>query len=110
MFKLIFLLTRKRGTSSEQFQDYYETTHRQFIMEMPNVKNYVRRYLKPLPSMPNNAPYDAITELWFEDEAAYRDAMKFALSPDFQKRVAEDEDMFLERSLTRALTVDERSW
>ena len=47
---------------------------------------------------------------WFEDEAAYRDAMKFALSADFQKRVAEDEDKFIERSLTRMCTVDERSW
>ena len=111
MFKLIFLLTRKQGTSSEQFYDYYETTHREFIMQMPNVENYVRRYLKPLPGMAEDgAPFDAITELWFKDEAAYRGAMKFALSPEFQRAVAEDEEQFLDRSKTRALTVDERSW
>ncbi|RYY25329.1 MAG: EthD family reductase [Sphingomonadales bacterium] len=110
MFKLIFLLTKKAGMSDADFFDYYETTHREFITRLPNVANYLRRYVKPLPGAAEDRPFDAITEVWFESDATYREAMKVAMTPEFQRDVAADEEHFVDRTRTKMFTVDERSW
>lgn len=79
MYKIVVLTKRKPGTTKEHYKNYYETKHAKFGDEYlpPHCIKYIRRYLTPLASPmkagQGTAPdYDAIVELWFENEEGYK--------------------------------------
>src|SRR3546814_19582073 len=76
MLKVIVLLRRKAGLSTEQFVDHYENRHVPLGREMlPSIGRYVRNYLDPNSLSAGRQEGDAlspsfvvITELWFEHQ------------------------------------------
>lgn len=101
MVKLVIFLKRKPGLSVAEFRDYYESHHRKLgESHVPGAARYVRRYIEPVPGE-QDAPdlgFDVITELWFDDRAAYDKAMAYAAQPEIAADLARDEEHFLDRS------------
>ncbi len=76
-YKILLFMKRRPGMSLEAFQDYYENHHAPLCAKYASgVSRYIRRFLTPHPNPETGEkgelPYDVITELWFEDEAAFR--------------------------------------
>lgn len=115
MLKAVVLLKRKEGLTSEQFIDHYENRHVPLVREvLPTIGKYVRNYLDTVSvsagRQEGDAPtpyFDVITEIWFDDQAAY-DAFVAALSdPEVSGRLQEDEERFLDRSIVQTYSVQE---
>lgn len=111
MNKTIVLLTRKPGTSLEQFRHYYETAHAPGAIErIPALAraDYRRNFIESSASDTLPRPdFDVITEISFADDADY-DAFRRSLEdPAVQAWIAEDEERFSDRGLTRSYTVSE---
>jgi hypothetical protein len=71
------------------------------------LRAYVRNYVER-PLSGGTPAFDAMTELWFEDEQGLRDTMAIAGSPAGQ-RLREDEETFMDRAATAAILMTERS-
>lgn len=70
MFKATFCVNRRDDTSPEEYRDYYENTHAPLVDELPGVEKYSLVFVET-----DDAPFDSVAELYFEDEAAYDRAM-----------------------------------
>lgn len=113
MFKCIALLKRKPGLSREAFIDYYETRHAVLMRGlMPEAIGYRRNFVERdgLFEFGGAAPidFDVITEIWFEDRAAYDRFIDRASEPDVAKAIADDEENLFDRSASRMMIVEER--
>jgi len=109
MFKTFVLLKRKDGMSVEDFRKYYETTHAKLGERMlPNAKKYVRHYLNPVgDASVDDLPYDAITEIWFDDRADFDAGMARISDPENARIIGEDEENLFDRSAIRFVTVED---
>jgi hypothetical protein len=90
----------------QEFRDYYETRHAVLAPSLtPLVRGYVRHYLIPLesPLHPNAAEpsVDCVTEVWWDNERDFREAMKVIADPSFAATISEDEEQFADRSSIR---------
>jgi len=116
MFKLVTLIPRKQGTTREEFIDHYENRHVPLInAHFGQFRRYVRNY----PTGGNlhyagmaavsEAPYDAVTEHWFDSQADF-DAMMaaFTADPELARKVAEDEERFCDTAGMVMFMVEER--
>lgn len=65
MIKLISLLRRADGISKEDFTRWVTSEHLQYAKALPGL----RKYTVSVTSDPD-APYDAVNEMWFDDEEA----------------------------------------
>lgn len=115
MLKAVVLLRKKDGLTVDHFIDYYENNHVPLVRELlPTIGHYVRNYME-LKTVPNGRPdggaptpyFDVITELWFEDEAAYQAFLDALSDPEVSRRLQEDEDNFLDRSIAQVFQVQE---
>jgi uncharacterized protein (TIGR02118 family) len=108
MKKLIVLLTRKAGTSPEQFRRHYETAHAPGAIEhIPALAraDYRRNFIEGSRADAATRPdFDVITEITFADDADYE---AFQRSLAVQAWIAEDEARFSDRALTRSYMVTE---
>lgn len=103
MFKVIALLAKKPGLSTNQLIEYYERRHVPFVISLaPAPVSYRRNYVV---SDTAAGDFDIITELTFPDRAAYESWVAVMYAPG--SGVIEDEHNFLDRSRTRSLTVEE---
>ncbi len=114
MFKCIALLRKRADISKDAFITYYETRHAVLITRLlPDILEYRRNYidLDGAFLFPDAAPidFDVVTELWFEDRAAYDRFVAMSADPDIARQIAEDEENLFDRGATRMFTVDERS-
>ncbi len=112
MFKVMVLIKRKPGMSIEDFIAYYETTHAPLgISKVPNMKRYVRHFLRPygndVYSADDEAPYDVLTELWFDDEADFEQGMAYLTDPDTAAIIAADEEKLFDRSSIRFTVMED---
>lgn len=104
MFKLIILAKRKPGISMDEFRHYYEEHHAVLAQKLspPLVRRYVRNYLFPVQgelSSQGEAPFDCVTETWFDSEADYRRTIEgLAAAPDKIAILARDEENLFDRS------------
>jgi hypothetical protein len=118
MLKAVVLLKRKKELTREQFIQHYENNHVPLVRELlPTIGKYVRNYLSErsvsagrqeaaVGSAP--APYfDVITELWFGDQGAYDRFIADLNDPSTSKRLQEDEERFLDRSIVQTFSVAE---
>jgi uncharacterized protein (TIGR02118 family) len=108
MFKVFAYLTRRQGTTREEFIDYYENHHVPLVLSlasMPRVykRNYVVRAMTADPGSPD-IDFDVVTEMAWDDRAGFEEWMALAGVP----AIAEDEARFLDRSKTRAHVIEER--
>lgn len=67
MLKVISLLKRKEGMSLEEFRTWALQDHPPLGKKLPGVRHY--RMSVVLEDNPDN-PYDAVSEFWFDDDAA----------------------------------------
>ena len=68
MLKIISLLKRKEGMSREEFYSWAKNEHPQLAKMLTNIRGYrmnVARLDEP------EAAFDAISEMWFDDAAAF---------------------------------------
>jgi len=112
MFKSIALLKKKAGLTRQQFIDYYENNHAPLIVRLtPGIRAYHRNFIdwngmfEAADGSETN--FDCVTEVWFDDRAAYEKAMAVLTSPDVAKQIADDEEHVFDRSKTRMFVVDE---
>ena len=115
MLKAIVLLKRKADLSSAQFIDHYENRHVPLVREvLPTIGKYVRNYLDTesvsAGRQEGDGPslyFDVITELWFDDQPAYDSFIEALYDPEVSRRLQEDEDRFLDRSIVQTYSVQE---
>lgn len=114
MYKLIALLKRRPGMTLEEFRDYYETTHSKFADALKGGKavRYVRRYFTPLPHpvtglLEQEPEFDAMNEMWFEDEAQFLRAMELFNEPSLGNAIRDDEPNLFDVARIRHFIVDE---
>ena len=112
-FKILLLMKRRPGMSVEDFRDYYENRHVPLALKYDGgaMTRYVRRYLEPQPNaeLGTNAelPYDVISELWFEDETAFRATLHYMTTSVMPDDVVADEMNLFDRPTMRIATVIE---
>lgn len=68
MLKVISLMKRKDGISREEFYNWAKNEHVNLGKALPNVRGY-RMSLARLEEP--EAAFDAISEIWFDDAAAF---------------------------------------
>lgn len=104
--KILIFLKRKPGTSVEAFRDHYENRHVPLCMKyMGGAKRYFRRFIDTFPDA--EFDYDVVTELWFDDRAAFETALNYAGRGILPEEVIADEERFLDRSKSRFTWVTE---
>lgn len=119
MIKVVVLLKRRAGLSHEEFMNYYEQQHVPLVRKLlPTIGRYTRSYLGGRESVSEHrqegqkgspTPYfDVITEVWFEDEAAYDHFVGALKDPQTSQRLGEDEAKFLDPSVIQTFRVEER--
>lgn len=111
-YKILLLMRRKAGMPVDDFRAYYENTHAPLAMRYASgITRYVRRYLNPQPHPETGSgediPYDVITELWFEDEAIFKGALRYMSSTIMPDEIIQDELNLFDRSAFRIATVVE---
>lgn len=104
MIKLICLMKRRPGLSFEDFIDAYEAGHARLAMRhMPEAKRYVRRYVTPFGDPAGAADCDAVTEIWFADQAGLDAAMARLGAPGIVEHLIADEERTFDRDRIRVL-------
>jgi hypothetical protein len=113
-FKVMALLGKKAGLSKADFIDYYENHHVPLIGGMfDGIVEYRRSYINLdgaiMAEGVSPPDFDVVTELWFKDRSGYEAMLAGPGNPEVAKRVADDEEHFLDRGKTRFFVVDERT-
>ena len=115
MFKCMALLRKRADITRDEFIDYYQSNHSVLIRKLlPGIIDYRSNFIDMEGAFlfPDAAPidFDVITELWFEDRAAYDLFVIASSDPDIAHQIAEDEENLFERGASRMVVVDERQW
>jgi uncharacterized protein (TIGR02118 family) len=111
-YKILLPMKRKPGMSIQAFRDYYENHHAPFCAKFSAaVYRYIRRYLEPHghpeTGPAGELPYDVITELWFDNEAAFQSTLSYLTTSVMPDVVVADEKKLFDRSSFRIVTVVE---
>lgn len=114
MLKMIILIKKKPGMSREDFINHYETSHAVIGKRLLGHlwTKYVRNYpLSLMEYQPEDNSiddsYDAVTEIWFKDQAAVDEMARIINIPENNRLILEDEEKFQDRVHTRLLMVEE---
>lgn len=95
MFKAIILLKRQEGTRREDFARWWLGAHASLARQLPGL----RRLCFNL-ATEEDAPYDGVSELWFESreafEAAYQSPIGRQVAADSLAHVSRRERLFVE--------------
>ncbi|WP_394743278.1 EthD domain-containing protein [Natronococcus roseus] len=97
LYKHSAFLVRKEGMSHEAFVDYWQTEHTPIAREIDGVV----KYNTVIPTDPDNAEFDGVAELYFEDLEKLYDALGSEGSRDYDpekgkaREAREDVDNFL---------------
>jgi uncharacterized protein (TIGR02118 family) len=74
MFKMIALLTRKEGSTHEEFVRHWVEVHAPLAHDVPELRRYIQSHIvdeQTRPDIPTTeVAIDGIAELWFDDRAA----------------------------------------
>ncbi|NUC70949.1 EthD family reductase [Haloterrigena sp. SYSU A558-1] len=97
LYKHSAFLVRQEGMSHEEFVDYWQNNHTPIAREIEGVV----KYNTVIPTDPENAEFDGVAELYFEDLEKLYDALGSEGSRDYDpekgkaKEAREDVDNFL---------------
>lgn len=110
-FKIQAFLVRRPGMSFEAFREHYETKHVPLARKtFPEIQAHRRNYLVPGSNSPGRdgepASWDAITDIWFADKAAF-EAMAARIGTPAAAAVSEDEPRFLDLPRCKLIFVEE---
>lgn len=125
---LLVFAHRKPGLSPVEFKSHYESRHLPLIQTLTGSlfpKSHTRRYIQrvqgPIDGDADNAnhpavvmvgtpadfEYDAFAEIVFDDEAAFQAFFACITQAEAARRIAEDEELFLDREKMRVVVVDD---
>ncbi|KAI1382813.1 EthD domain-containing protein [Hypoxylon trugodes] len=125
-FSMLIYLSRKAGTTPEQFKAHYDNKHVPLIKEvagstfpLTHTRYYIRRSEGQAEGTTRNATtpaqvflgtqsdfdVDAVVILTFTDEAAFQEFFQITHSPENAAKVVADEELFLDRTQTRAVAL-----
>lgn len=113
--KMVLLLKKKPGMTSDEFKRYYETYHAPLATKLLHFGTYKRNYINkedlyqaghvehaaPLPD------YDVVVEIGFESPDDYQKMLDVLADPVAGKQIADDEANFLDRGALQMFFVDE---
>ena len=71
MIKVMSLMKRKDGMSHEDFRNWILVDHVEFARKIPGMRKYISNVLKV---ENNDAPFDGVSEMYFDSEQAMADA------------------------------------
>jgi uncharacterized protein (TIGR02118 family) len=69
MFKAIILLTRAEGATQAEFRAWWLERHAPLARRLPGVRRLVFNVVEG-----EGAPYDGVSELWFDSQEAFEAA------------------------------------
>ena len=89
MPKIVDLLVRADGYSHEEFAERWQGDHADIAKDLPGLK----RYVTSVPTRPEDAEYDGVLELYFEDMASLGEAFDSDIGAKVQSDAAEFIDL-----------------
>jgi len=112
IFKVVEFMKRRPGMSVADFRSYYENYHAPLCEKYcTGLTRYIRRYIDPLPhpetGPAGELPFDVMTELWLDDESAFRSLVQYITTTIMPDEIIEDEKQFLDRTSFRIATLVE---
>jgi hypothetical protein len=122
MIKILVLINRNPRLSVQEFRDYYENNHANFMNELKSVvKDYRRNYANvegtklvntfhqpTFAASGLDVPFcDVVTELWLEDLNALRELYRILGETQVGAQIKDDEDSFLDKASLRVMVCDE---
>jgi len=100
MIKVLSLLTRKDGTTHEEFVRHWLEIHAPLAHAVPGIRRYVQSHITGTRSRPDipdtNVEVDGFAELWYDDLEALQRA---GATPEM-KRLTDDGALFIGRIKT----------
>lgn len=111
MIKVVYPLRKRSDMNFEEFRDYYENHHSGLVTLFPTAHRYIRRYARDWADEAGNLAepdFHVLTEVWFEDQAAFDAAVERAGDPVVIAALREDEAKLFDTSRLRSFIVDER--
>ena len=100
--KIAAFMKRLPNVTHEQFREHYENVHRligEKYLKKYAVK-YTRKYITPFPDPVTGheqpRAFDAVTEIWYPDKAAYDAANAQFADPAVMKEIMDDVKNFLD--------------
>ncbi|OTA92589.1 hypothetical protein M434DRAFT_396357 [Hypoxylon sp. CO27-5] len=112
-FSILFLASRKAGTTPEVFKAHYENTHIPLLKQVAGAsfpQSHTRHYIHRaegqahvLLGTQGDFDYDVVVELTFADQEAFKAYTAATHSGENGAKISADEDSFLDRSKSRAV-------
>lgn len=99
MIKLVDFLVRDPDLSHEEFAEYWLEEHGPVAEELPGL----RKYVTSLPTEPEQADYDGVLELYFDDHAS----LAAAFESDAGARTMADAESFVDVGAGPRMIVEE---
>jgi uncharacterized protein (TIGR02118 family) len=94
MLKFAVVIYRRKGLTRAEFRRHLEEIHGPLVLRLPGLRKYTQNYVSDDPK--RKAPgWDAIVELWFDDQASMEAAWASA------QGAASDADLPAFTDLTR---------
>jgi hypothetical protein len=119
MIKLVYCITRKPGLASEDFHSYWRVQHAPKVAERKQalraLKYVQSRTIEPglnellRQSRGLEAPYDGVTEIWWESADALRAVLNTPDGLKAMQELLEDEAGFIDFSRSRLFMTEEHS-
>ena len=98
--KMVILASRADDTTHEECIEYMHDEHAPLVNDLPNL----RRYTSSVPTDPEQAGYDYVAQLWFDDPGA----MNESFESETGGKVQQDAASFLDMDATKMIpAVDE---
>jgi len=112
MIKLVGMLKRKPGMTSEEFHRYWRERHAPFVQTIPEFTRYVRKYVQShatadqatVPGTNSAPPFDGLAEIWFDSIDDVRNAFS---EPRYVSEIRADELKFLDLPNCLSVIVEE---
>jgi hypothetical protein len=115
--KIVILLKRRADITHSQFREHYEKSHVELAKKYLGhlFTDYRRNYPIPTGTPVGEAPnpgladsaYDAITEIWLRNEAAWIEMQRIVSDPKIGGIFMKDEENFLDRPALRIFACEE---
>ena len=107
MIKLICFVKRNPSLSVDEFHDHWRGQHARLISETPGVADRIVRYEqnhRAAADYERGGDFDGVAIQWFE---SMDDFVAMVTDPEYQARVAPDEDVLLDRDGLAWILTDE---
>lgn len=129
VYRVLIFIFRKPGTTPDEFKIHYEKSHLPLVksigrslLPISHNRYYIKRSKVSEPAneqqkthypasvligVQADFDYDVISELVFEDEAAFLSFFSHVTTPENAAQIAANEEVFLDRARLRMVVVGE---